>query len=326
VTSTKRYALASVKVPDGEDAFPGSFEVVLSTPEVDRDGESIEVGAFEPLPEHITFDVDHGMSTETTVGSGTPRYEDGQLKVAGTWSSLQRAQDVRTLVREKHIRTTSVAYMGATYEQKDGVPTVTKAELLNGAFVAIPSNRGAVVLSAKAYAAELEAAGPVLKAGARNSGSDATRLQTIHDLATENGASCETKAAPRARTSTKAPGMSASDLAAALSATVETVHGGERRYTWVRDYGDDWVVFSADGMAPTGLFRQKYTVTDGVVNLDGETEAVRSRTVYEPVPENSSTDNAPKSAASAATSSASAVVRARQAAATASATLALINS
>ena len=297
----KRYALATVKVPDGEpaDAFPGSFDVILSTPEVDRDGESVAVGAFDPLPDHITFDVDHGMTTETTVGSGTPRYEDGQLRVAGTWSSLQRAQDVRTLVREGHIKTTSVAYMDAQMEQVDGVPTVTKAELLNGAFVAIPSNRGATVLSAKAYADAVAAAGPVLKE------TKADRLQQIHDLSVGNGATCSTKA-PTVWASTKVPGMSANDLSAALSATVEQVHGGERRYTWVRDYGDDWVVFTVDGMEPTGMFRQSYSAADQVISLDGETEAVRSRTVYEPV-----SDGAPeKAATSAASSPASAVTRA----------------
>jgi prohead serine protease len=297
----KRYALASVKVPDDDsaDVFPGTFHVILSTPELDRDGEAIESKAFDPLPDHITFDVDHGMTTETTVGSGTPTYEDdGLLHVRGTWSSLQRAQDVRTLVREKHIRTTSVAYMFAQYEQKDGVPTVTKAELLNGAFVAIPSNRGAVVLSAKAYRAALDDAGPVLAP----EGNDVI-LRRLGELA----AQLRTPAAVRA--STKVPGMSANDLSQALSATVEDVHGGDRRYTWVRDYGDDWVVFSVDGMEPTGMFRQAFSVSDAIVSLDGDTEEVRSRTIYEPVPTDS-TDNAPKSAASAATSSASVVARA----------------
>lgn len=286
----KRYALGTVKVPDAEpaDAFPGTFDVVLSTPEVDRDGESIEAGAFDPLPDHITFDVDHGMTTETTVGSGTPTYEDGVLRVRGTWSSLPRAQAVRTLVREKHIRTTSVAYMFAQYEQKDGVPTVTRAELLNGAFVAIPSNRGAVVLSAKDYTDRLAEAGPVL-------GGDATPLAALKTLA----------GMLRAGAEVKAPGMSMRDLESALSTTVEAVHGGDRRWTWTRDFGDDWVVFHAEGMEPTGLYRQSYSVADGVVTLDGETEAVRSRTVYEPVPQ---TDPAPgNAAASAATSPASEV-------------------
>lgn len=326
----KRYALASVKAPDGEapDAFPGEFDVILSTPELDRDKESIEARAFEPLPEHMTFDVDHGMTTETTVGSGVPTYEsvDGVevLRVRGTWSSLPRAQAVRTLVKEGHIRTTSVAYMDAVYEQKDGVPTVTKAELLNGAFVAIPSNRGARVLSAKAYAERLAEAGPVLKE------TKADRLQQIHDLSVGNGATCSTKTARGARAG-KVPGMSNRDLEAALAATVESVHGGDRRWTWVRDFGDDWVVFTADGMDPVGMFRQAFNADGGVITLDGAAEPVRARTVYEPLPEQddgtpikSTTEGTPETADTpSAKSPASAVTRARLALGEAALTLSI---
>src|SRR5205085_2122006 len=96
-----------------------------------------------------TFDIDHGMNVASTVGSGVPRIDEetGNLVVAGTYSSLPRAQEVRTLVNEGHIRTTSVAFMN-TKTQKDG-KTVAARELLNGAFVAVPSNRDALVLASK---------------------------------------------------------------------------------------------------------------------------------------------------------------------------------
>jgi hypothetical protein len=146
------FALGQVKaVDDGSDPN-GEFEVILSAPTLDRDGEVVDSKIFEPLPDHITFDIDHGMSTSTTVGSGVPRYEGDLLVVRGTYSSIPRAQEVRTLVKEGHIRTTSVAFMGAEREVKDGVTHIVKAEILNGAFVPIPSNRQAVVLSAKSYA------------------------------------------------------------------------------------------------------------------------------------------------------------------------------
>jgi hypothetical protein len=48
--------------------------------------------------------------------------------------------------------------MGAERETKDGVTHIVKAELLNGAFVPIPSNRQAVVLSAKSYAEAVQKA------------------------------------------------------------------------------------------------------------------------------------------------------------------------
>ena len=135
-----------------DDDFPGTFEVVLSAPTKDRDGDTLLPDDWKlPLPDHITFDQDHLMSVAGTVGSGVPRIDEktGSLIVSGTYSSLDRAQDVRTLVNEGHIRTTSVAFM-TEKTQKDGA-TVTKRELLNGAFVAIPSNREAVVLSSKGF-------------------------------------------------------------------------------------------------------------------------------------------------------------------------------
>ena len=161
---SKMFAIAEVKSVDDSSDPNGSFEVVLSAPSLDRDGEVIDSKVFEPLPDHITFDVDHGMSTATTVGSGVPYYDGDLLKVKGTFSSIPRAQEVRTLVREGHIRTTSVAFMGAERNEKDGTTHITRAELLNGAFVPIPSNREAVVLSAKAYSekAATEPVQPVL--------------------------------------------------------------------------------------------------------------------------------------------------------------------
>jgi len=190
----KRWMFAEVKSVEDDEADPnGSFEVVLSAPSLDRDGEIIQAKAFEPLPDHITFDVDHGMSTGTTVGSGVPSYDGDVLKVAGTFSSIPRAQEVRTLVREGHIRTTSVAFLNAERDTKDGITHITRAELLNGAFVPIPANRDALVLSAKSYTE---------KVGSRNSMNDAQRLQTIHDMAVENGAMCDAPkaAAPKAAT------------------------------------------------------------------------------------------------------------------------------
>ena len=167
-------------ISNTDDAFPGSFEVILSAQTKDRDGDTLLKDGWKlPLPEHITFDSDHGMTVEKTVGSGVPRIDEetGNLVVSGTYSSLPRAQEVRTLVNEGHIRTTSVAFMSEK-TQKDGA-TVTQRELLNGAFVAIPSNREALVLSSKG-----------LKAGARNSKADAEKVQGIHDHAAALGADC----------------------------------------------------------------------------------------------------------------------------------------
>jgi hypothetical protein len=162
---------------DDETSPHGTFEVILSAPVRDRDGETVKSDEWEqPLPEHITFDIDHGMSVASTVGSGTPMIDDqGRLVVAGSYASTALAQDTRKLVSERHIRTTSVAFL-RKHDRKTGQ---VRRELLNGAFVAVPSNPAALVLSSKD-----------VKEGRRNSGQDVRRIQTIHDHATELGAEC----------------------------------------------------------------------------------------------------------------------------------------
>ena len=152
MTPETKYGAVNVtlKALDPDDPA-GQFEAILSAPTLDRDGEIIDAKAFEPLPDHITIDVDHGMSTATTVGSGTPFYDGDLLKFRGTFSTLPRAQEVRTLVAEGHIRKMSVAFMNANREVSadDERVHIRSAELLNAAIVPIPSNRDASILSAK---------------------------------------------------------------------------------------------------------------------------------------------------------------------------------
>ena len=277
----KRYLMGTVKAvdKDGEDPM-GSFEVILSAPTLDRDGEIIDAKAFEPLPDHITFDIDHGMSVATTVGSGVPAYDDqGRLVVRGSYSSIPRAQEVRTLVREGHIRTTSVAFMDAKREQsKDGKTHIVTAELLNGAFVPIPSNRESLVISAKEYAT---------KVGARNSEKDVERLQSIHDMAVENGAKCAGKSVRVIGAVRKfAGGLSANDLRESLTDALREAHGGESAWVWVRDFAEDWVVFEVeDAEHGMRLFRQPYAAEDGAVALSGSPDPVTVRVTYVPAGE-----------------------------------------
>lgn len=141
-------------VPGEDDASSpfGTFDVILSAPTLDRDGDILSPKEWkQPLPDRITFDADHAMSVAGTVGSGTPFLDDaGNLRVRGTYASVPRAQEVRALVNEGHIRSTSVAFMTERIAGNDETPATTTRELLNGAFVAIPANPDAVVLSSKA--------------------------------------------------------------------------------------------------------------------------------------------------------------------------------
>lgn len=182
-------ALASLKAGEDDAESPnGTFFVILSTPNEDRDGEEVKAEEWElPLPDRITFDIDHGMNVASTIGSGVPSIdpETGNLLVKGSYASIQSAQDVRALVTEGHIFTTSVAFMRKTFTDTETGETSIKRELLNGAFVAIPCNTEAVVLDSKA-----------IKSGARNSKSDQDLIQTAHDAMKGLGATCGGNADP----------------------------------------------------------------------------------------------------------------------------------
>lgn len=139
----------AARVKSTSDAGTGGFTAVISAPTLDRDGEVLDGGCFNPLPDRINVDIDHGMSVATTIGSGRPYYDGGNLMIDATFSSIPRAQEVRTLVTEGHIRGLSVTFMDATSAVKDGVRHITKAELLNVAVCPVPANREALVVSAK---------------------------------------------------------------------------------------------------------------------------------------------------------------------------------
>ena len=173
------WTTAEVKAVDTDG--PGEFEAVISVPTVDRDGEVVAKGAFNPLPRGVPIHVDHRMDSEGLVGTGRPYYAGDELRLKGTFAGTPRAQIIRQLVVEGHLGAMSVGFMDAKRVVKDGVPTITKAELLEVSFVTVPSNREALVVAAKDAA---------VKRGARNSKQDAERIQAAHDLFVDLGASC----------------------------------------------------------------------------------------------------------------------------------------
>lgn len=212
-------AVAEITSDDGVDYGPnGGFTAVLSTPSLDRDGDNLKRSEWiEPLPESVPLDVDHGMTVATTIGSFRPYFDGEKMMMEARFSSLKQAQDVRTLIDEKHIRTVSVAFMNDRKSQKDGKPY---RELLNAGVVAIPSNRDAVITHSKALdtrAAELvmekldieegtgviltgllksltteEKAAPPPSGGSQPpAGNDNALLQAIHDASVHLGAKCQ---------------------------------------------------------------------------------------------------------------------------------------
>jgi hypothetical protein len=144
-------SIAAIEATDG-DKFGenGGFTAVLSTPSLDRDGDRLHRDEWlEPLEERYPLDIDHGMSVADTVGSFHPYFDGDQLMMDAYFASTPKAQEVRTLVTEGHIRNVSVAFM-TDKSKKDSEP---RRELLNAGIVATPSNRDAVILASKAASA-----------------------------------------------------------------------------------------------------------------------------------------------------------------------------
>jgi hypothetical protein len=273
---------ASVKsATEDEDAPYGAFDVILSAQTKDRDGDVLLKDEWKtPLPDHIPFDIDHGMSIEKTVGSGKPFInDDGNLQVRGTFASTPLGQTVRSLVAEGHIRSTSVAFMSEK-TQKDGNSVVLR-ELLNGAFVNTPSNREAIVLAVKSLDT---------KAGARNSSSDAAKIQQIYDLAVELGASAggdDTK-------SVTAKSISGS-LEAAQDRARDALNDayGTGAWVWLRGTLPDTLIFdiSTEDSSDTETYQQGYTDNGSVVTLTGERTAVDLTEVVKPDPDEDAADS-----------------------------------
>lgn len=153
---------ADVKAVDTTDPN-GAFEAILSTTIVDRDGEIVTAGAFNPLPKSIPIHVNHQfMDVAKVVGRGEPYYDGDTLKVRGVFASTPDAQTVRTLVAEGMVQTMSVGIYKPTRETKEGVPHVTAGQLIEASFVSVPANTDALVTMAKTFDADTVL--PMLKA------------------------------------------------------------------------------------------------------------------------------------------------------------------
>lgn len=77
--------------------------------------------------------------------------------------------------------------------------------------------------------------------------------------------------------------MTAGDTAASLGEAVDDAHGGDRRYTWVEDWDEQFVYFTVYdwSIGDEDMFRQGYTLAaDGMATLSGDAEHVRRRTSY----------------------------------------------
>jgi hypothetical protein len=174
---TKQAALS----PGSDD---GTFTAILSTPSVDRDGESLASHQWkQPLPKSIAITVDHTGSVADVVASGEPYMaSDGSLRLNGRFASTEKGQQIRQLVVGGHINALSIEML----RHKAAANGEPMNELVGASFVLLPANTDAVVLSAKAFNDQLE---QVIKAA--SAGEDVSAMvRAIHDASVNLGAQC----------------------------------------------------------------------------------------------------------------------------------------
>jgi HK97 family phage prohead protease len=144
-----------LEVRDYKDAGSGGFTAVASDGSVDRDGEIIDPGAFEPLPSKVPVHLGHGGPL---VGSGRPRYAGTRLLIDATFAVTKQAQEARELVKGGHLEQMSVVFMRGQDKVVQGVRHITKGELLACDLVSIPSNRETRVLASRDYSGTMTVA------------------------------------------------------------------------------------------------------------------------------------------------------------------------
>jgi phage head maturation protease len=180
---TKRVAAT---IEPGDD--PGSFEAIISTSALDRDGDVIPVESWV-FGGHVPVNINHSPSVSDIVGSGAPFIEDGALRLRATFANTDQAQHIRSLVVDGHLTGCSVEFM----KRPDG-----RNELVGVGLVNIPANPEARVLASKSvmdldeFTRQLKAilAGePVTKAAADSIGGSAM-VTAIHDASVHLGAQC----------------------------------------------------------------------------------------------------------------------------------------
>jgi hypothetical protein len=153
----------------GPSADSGDFDVILSNSTRDRDGEILLPEQWQqPLPDRVHFNANHSDDVSDIVGSGKPWIDEaGNLRVRGKFASTELGQHIRSLVNEGHLTGVSVEFLRR--KDANGHPV---HELVGGAFVSLPSNPQARVLSSKA-------ADPAM-----------AMITAIHDAAVHLGARC----------------------------------------------------------------------------------------------------------------------------------------
>lgn len=126
------------------ESATGTFEVVITTENLDRYSEVIKLDGWELTHYRNNPVVLWGHDHNTPIGVATSiDIVDGKMVAKGKFAPTEKAQEVRALYDAGIIRATSVGFIE---KEREG-NLITKAELLEFSFVSVPANPYALSLS-----------------------------------------------------------------------------------------------------------------------------------------------------------------------------------
>lgn len=126
------------------DGETGTFEVVITTENLDRYQEVIKLDGWDLTHYRANPIVLWGHDHNQPIGMATSiEITDGKMIAKGKFAPTEKAQEVRTLYDAGIIKATSVGFIE---KEREG-NLITKAELLEFSFVSVPANPYALTLA-----------------------------------------------------------------------------------------------------------------------------------------------------------------------------------
>lgn len=137
-----------------EDDEEYKFKVVVTTEWTDRDGEIIKADwiDFKNYMKNPVVLVDHSYKIESIVWKTLKIYQDGKKTIA-EWvfaKGVEKAELIRTLYNQWFIKTVSIWFIPLRRDDEDRT-IISKSEMLEFSFVAVPANPEALSLDGKVY-------------------------------------------------------------------------------------------------------------------------------------------------------------------------------
>lgn len=149
-------AIEGVEIKAGE-GDEWTFDVVATTQDTDRDGESIMVSGWDTKnwDKNPVILANHSYTIQNIIGKGIKFYnKDGVKRLKGSFSQSNPLWVLsRNLYREGMLNAVSVWFMVKERDPND-YKIITKAELLEVSFVAIPCNPNALSTEQRALMEE----------------------------------------------------------------------------------------------------------------------------------------------------------------------------